>query len=231
MKQIFTFLTIVILSTYSCQSKTDFKIVNNIISEKEFRKKEIEIKSKMDSIFYKDDIYTVFKQCHGEWGGIIVFENNETKKKFASISTCPISVQKMNNKYIVTNTLAHLSGVSYILEIENPEKLDTYNEKFNKNTSENGTKKILDAFGTLTLTSFVYNNQLLFITTDFKKTYLSRINNSKFENLLEIKNEGIWCYNPETINYKDHKYIFFVNHENKGYFDIFQNKIELNYVK
>ena len=231
MKQIFIFLTLTILFNCSGQKSNDIKIIDERISEQEFRKKEIELKSKTSRIFYEDELYLVSKECYGEWGGLIIFENKKSKKKFSSISTCPISVIKKDDKYIITNTLAHGSGFSDILEIENPEMMEKYSKKFNKNSSQRGTRKIIDTIGVLTLATFINNGEFNFITTDFKKTYISKIENSKFVNILELSQNGIWSYDPELIDFNNHKYLFLINNQNKGYFDIFKNEIKIYYVK
>src|ERR1700722_17794087 len=63
---------------------------------------------KLSSGFFEDENYLVTKTCSGEWGGTIWFKNKKTGITYACSATCPVAVNKINGKYFITNTLAHL---------------------------------------------------------------------------------------------------------------------------
>lgn len=78
------------------------------------------------SFIFEDEDYRLRKTCSGEWGGSIWFKNKKTNIEYSCSATCPVVVNKLNGKYIVTATLAHLSGSSEILEIDDPTLLTIY---------------------------------------------------------------------------------------------------------
>ena len=82
------------------------------------------------------------------------------------------------------------------------------------------------------LASFPYKGELYHITTDFKKTCISAIENKKLINIGLVCNESIWTYSPEVIHtIEDHYIIFFSNETVKGYLDIFDDQIKLTRFK
>lgn len=62
-------------------------------------------------------IVLVSKSCRGEFGGTIKFKSKKTGIEYCCASTCPVVVNKVSGKYIVTNTLAHMRGFSELIEI------------------------------------------------------------------------------------------------------------------
>jgi hypothetical protein len=215
----------------------EFYIRDSIVTHYSHKKNEKDLMRK-DSNFYKDSEYAVSKTCSGEWGGTIKFENIHTGKIYVCEAQCAVVVNKINGKYIVTNTLAHLSGFSNVIEIDNPSSLKAfhYREKkdtqrvvfagFDESISTIGSKTLLDTIGVLTLASFPYNGNLYHIITDFKKTFLATIQNEKYVTTDTISNASIWTYDPEVIRTTDNHYVvFFTNEEANGYLDIIGNKI------
>lgn len=199
--------------------------------------------TKRDSVFYEDENYIVRKTCSGEWGGTIWFKNKLTGIEYSCEATCPVIVNKVNGKYIVTTTLAHMIGFSKIIEINNPDsmavfKLPEPRQKKGKRTlyyvgdnesnSTKGTNTLVDSVRVMTIATFPFNEQLFHIVTDFHKTYISKIENNRFVTIDTISNTSIWTYNPEVIKTVDGHYIvFFTNQETNGYLDIYDNKIDL----
>ena len=183
----------------------------------DFRKGDFMINSKN---IFEDSLYVVSSTCRGEFDGTIKFKNKKTGIEHSSSSTCPVVINKLNGKYYITNTLAHLSGFSEILEIDNPDLLN------NGSKLTNGTKRLLDSIGVLTLASFPYNGQLYHIITDFKKTSLAKIENTKFVTIETICDKSIWTYDPVVVRKLDgHLIVYFKNEEVKGVLDIFENQI------
>lgn len=195
-----------------------------------------------NSVFFEDDNYIVSKTCSGEWGGTIKFKNKKTGNEYACGATCPVVVNKISGKYIVTNTLGHLSGFSEIIEIENPDLMDVFklSKPLKKGNvifryvgddefkSIKGTHKLVDSIGIMILASFPYEGELFHVVTDFRKTFLTKIQNGKFVTIETISDKSIWTYNPEVIRTKDNQYIvFFENKETSGYIEILGKKVVL----
>nr|WP_121269841.1 hypothetical protein [Pedobacter schmidteae] len=238
------FICLIYLSLiFVCTSRAQ----DNVFSIKEVIDTTMEKKSPKDfqkiyPVFFEDDDYVISRTCSGEWGGTIKFKSKKTGIEYACSSTCPVVVNKLFGKYIVTNTLAHLSGFSEIIEIENPSLMSLY--KLSKprkvkgqkvryvgddeSKSVAGTRKLVDSIGVLTLASFLHNEQLFHIITDFHKTLLAKIQDGKFVTIDTISNKSIWTYNPEVIKTIDNRCIvFFENKEVKGYLEVHGNKITL----
>lgn len=215
-------------------------ILKDTVGQFEFNKDDFKVNS--DNIF-EDSLYIISKTCSGEWGGSIKFKNKKTGVEYSAASTCPVVVNKMNGKYYITNTLAHMSGFSEILEIENPDLMTVFElprprSKKGKtivryigddeSKSTNGTKQLVDSIGVLTLASFPYNGQLYHIVTDFKKTFLTKIENNRFVTIDTVSEKSIWTYDPEVFLKQDgHMIILFKNQEVEGVLDIFENQITL----
>ena len=224
------------------QTKKLFAIKEVIISDSSQKKTAIDFK-KETSNFFEDENYTVSKTCSGEWGGSIKFKSKKTGIVYSCSATCPVVVNKVDGKYIVTNTLAHLSGFSEVIEIDNPDSLSIFKLPVprkkkgeiimryvgdDESKSTKGSKKLVDSIGLLILTSFPYDGQLFHIVTDFRKTFVAKIQNKKFVTINLLSNESIWTYNPEVIKTHNNHYIAFFNNEKvNGYLDIYDNEINL----
>lgn len=128
-----------------------------------------------NSAFFEDENDIVSKTCSGEWGGTIKFKNKKTGVEYACGATCPVVVNKISGKYIVTNTLGHLSGFTEIIEIDNPDLTSAFklNKPLKKGNvifryagddefkSVKGTHKLIDSIGIMTLASFPYAGELI----------------------------------------------------------------------
>ena len=223
--------------TTSCFGQDKF-IIKDIIGQDGFNENNGKVNP---SNIFEDSLYILSKTCSGEWGGTIKFKNKKTGIEYSAASTCPVVVNKLNGKYYITNTLAHMSGFSEILEISNPDLMTVFElpkprSKKGKtivryvgddeSKSTNGTKQLVDSNGVLTLASFPYNEQLYHIVTDFKKTFLTKIENNSFVTIDTISDKSIWTYNPEVFVKDDgHIIVLFKNQEVEGVLEIYGNQI------
>lgn len=230
------------MHSFSClgQSNKQFVIKEFIKNDSLPNRNRADYKGDGPNI-YDDEKYIVSKTCSGEWGGTIKFKNKKSGIEYSAASTCPVVVNKLDGKYYITNTLAHLSGFSEILEISNPDSMTVYElpkprkKKGKKilryvgddeSKSTKGTKQLVDSIGVLTLASFPYNGHLYHIVTDFRKTFLATVENNKFVTIDTVSNESIWTYNPEAFKTEEnHLLVFFDNNEAKGYLEIWNNQI------
>lgn len=188
---------------------------------------------------FEDSLYIVSKTCRGEFGGTIKFKNKKTGIEYSAASTCPVVVNKLNGKYYITNTLDHMRGFSKILEICNPKLMSVFKLPKHKkgkiiimefgddqSKSTKGTNTLVDSFDVLTLASFPYNGQLYHIVSDFKMTYLTKVENNRFITIDTVSDKNLWTSDPEVFRKQDgHMIIVFKNREVEGILDIFENQI------
>lgn len=243
MKEACVIILAVILSSTSYGQKNSIFDIKEIVDTTTAWKKTSKDFISPDSPFYEDNDYLVSRTCSGEWGGTIKFKNKKTGIEYSCSSTCPVAVNKISGKYIVTGTLGHMRGFSEIIEIDNPDLMEVFTlpkprKKIgktiiryvgdNESRSVKGSCKLIDSIGVLTLASFPYEGHLFHIVTDFQKTFLARIENNKFVTIDTISNISIWTNNPQVIKTADNRFIFFFdNGSTNGYLDIFGNKIVL----
>lgn len=242
MKELIFILTIIFSTNCFGQQKEKF-IISEVINKESFNKLDRN-KFKVDkNNIFQDSNYIVSKSCSGEWGGTIKFKNKKTGIKYSAASTCPVVVTKFNNSYFVSNTLAHITGFSEILEIPNPEAMSVFELpkpreirgdtiiRFDgdiETKSTKGTKTLVDTIGVLTLATFPFKNKLYHVVTDFEKTYLTEIIGNKFVSIDTISNESLRTYDPEVfITPNKHSIVFFDNEKASGYLDIFENTIKV----
>ncbi|RYE25384.1 MAG: hypothetical protein EOP45_04805 [Sphingobacteriaceae bacterium] len=240
----FSFIVLALINYFNCFAQNEHLFfIKEVFVTDSLQKKTVADFQRGDSNFFEDDNYIVNKTCSGEFGGTVKFKNKKTGVVYSCSATCPVVVNKVEGKYIVTNTLAHLIGFSEVIEIDNPDsmsifKLSKPRKKIGKTViryvgddeskSTIGTKRLVDSIGVLTLASFPYKKELFYIVTDFKKTFVSKIENKKFITVDSVSNESIWTSNPEIIKTHDgHYVVFFDNQKVNGYLDIFDNEIKL----
>jgi len=203
-------------------------------------------KTQADKPFFEDERFIVRTCCVGEFGGAIFFTDKKSKRVYSYPSTCATIINKISGSYYVTNTLAHKSGSTEILKIEDPSKLYELKADSLKNSCnwymhfvtyedgyagmkqfEIGTQKILDTIGVLTMTSFVFNNQLYHINADFKKTFISKIQGDSLLLVDSIFNKPLWSYEPENRKYGKMDLHSFNNRETSGFFAISNDTISI----
>lgn len=115
-------------------------------------------------LVFQDEKYEVWNSCSGEWGGTIYFKNKNNGEIRYAQSTCTVSVNKIGDKYYISNVSTHLYERSSILEIINPEKMELslksppfhpeIETREYETKSNLGTKTIVDSVGVSILTSF-----------------------------------------------------------------------------
>jgi len=236
-------LLLIIFTPIFGQSQELFAI-KEIFVKDSLPKKSASDFSRAGTFFFEDEKYTVSKTCNGEWGGTIKFKDKKTGIVYVCSATCPVVVNKLDEKYIVTSTLNHLMGSSEIIAISDPLNLEKEKKSSRKkikrgkdvlkvveddgSKSVTGVEKLLNKTGVLTIASFPYKGKLYHIVSDYKRTYLATIIDSKYENICVVANERIRTYNPEVIKTTDgHFVVFFTNNETEGYLDIYNDQIDL----
>jgi hypothetical protein len=220
MNRYIVFMSLVFL-TIPCFGQENF-VINELVKPKKFKYlKKSNIKGNRN-ILLDDSLYIVTKTCWGEFGGTIIFKSKKTGIEYFTGSTCPIVVNKLNNKYYVTNSLLHLAGSSSVIEISDPEKIGV------DSIYLRGIKIVVDSVGVTTLSSFPYKGELYHIVADYEKTYLAKVENNKFVTIDTVSKVSLRTYNPRVLVTENGHFITFFNHRDaKGYIDIFENQITI----
>ena len=243
MKKLITFIILISSLTNSfCQEKSVFEI-KEILIERKFDKTKIENDTDKRKFLFEDEKYIIKGTCMGEWGGTTWFENKKTGKVYSCQSTCPKSVNKIENKYIITNSLAHMSGYSEIIEVDNPENLEIF-EKPKPRKDKNGNsmyyagdfesksrKGIIVLWSEdeiLTLVSFLYKNLLYHIMTFDNATYLTTIKKGKVIIIDKVSEKRIWSHHIEKRISKNRTILYLGREtERSQYLEIENNKLKL----
>jgi len=229
-----------ILFTINTFAQENFEIYQIKDSKKNIEK--VENKFKKNKVLFNDKNYLITSTCSGEWGGTIKFRDKSTQKIYSAESTCPVSVDKLNDEFYITNSLAHLSGSTEILKIKNPTEMEIYEVskprkvkgrymKYvgdDESHSKKGTEQLLDSIGAFTLATFQNQNRFYYIVTDFEKTYLSKIENKKFRTISELPITDVWSYDTKIIKLSNNHIILLFNDEKvKGYLEAENNNLKI----
>ncbi|MCX8525229.1 hypothetical protein OF897_15010 [Chryseobacterium formosus] len=193
-------------------------------------------------LLFQDEKYEVWNSCSGEWGGTIYFKNKHNGEICHARSTCAVSVNKINGKYYISNTLAHLYESSSVLEITNPEKLELTSKlplfhpeiltREYEAETDLGTTRIADSTGVIILTSFSYKDKLYSVIKDItdESLTISEIKNNKFKTVQTL--DGLILNDSPQIlkESENHQKIYFQN-PTSGVLDIKDNKIKFTFYK
>jgi hypothetical protein len=165
---------------------------------------------------FEDNRYVVYFHCHGEFGGTIYFYDKLTEDIYVTEATCPNSVNKQDNKYLVLSTLGHMMGNMELKSIANPSTLPKLKdlkklklEGWAKSNigyadSSNNSKKEFEYYGILSFSSFKRKGELLYWIHWNDFNFLAAIDNNIISVVdpLFIKDE-IYTHDPVTATY-DH---------------------------
>jgi hypothetical protein len=165
---------------------------------------------------FEDNKYVVYFHCNGEFGGTIYFYDKLTKDIHVTEATCPNSVNKQNNKYLVLSTLGHMMGNMELTSIENPSmlprledlkklKLEGWAESnIGYADSSNHSKKEFEYYQLLSFSSFSREDKLLYWIHWNDFNFLATIENNVISIVdpLFIKDE-IYTHDPVTTTYNN----------------------------
>ncbi|MCR8558145.1 hypothetical protein KXD93_10845 [Mucilaginibacter sp. BJC16-A38] len=217
--------------------------VKEIIATDTLNKKNASNFRRENLNFFEDDKYIVRKTCSGEWGGTVWFKNKKTGVERSCVASCPVIINKLDGKYFVTTTLNHMVGFSQVLEINDPELLTVFKLPKpravigkriiravgdDEAQSAKGSKVLLDTMKVSMLLSFPLNGQLYHLFTDYKKTYLGKLQGTKLVTIDTVSQDSLWSYDTDVIKTGDGHFItFFKNEKVEGYLDVFGNSVNV----
>jgi len=193
-------------------------------------------------LVFQDEKYEVWNSCSGEWGGTIYLKNKHNGEIRYAQSTCTASVNKIGDKYYISNASTHLYERSSILEIINPEKMELtlrlppfhpeIETREYETKSNLGTKTLVDSVGVSILTSFVYKNNLYSILKNYKNDLItiSKVENNKFK-AVQTLDGLILNDSPKILKESEtHQKLYFQN-STPGILYIKDNKIKFTFYK
>ncbi|MBL7889417.1 MAG: hypothetical protein JNL24_07695 [Bacteroidia bacterium] len=183
---------------------------------------------------YCDSNFVIAQFCFGEFGGTLYFFDLKNDKEYYCPATCASVVNKIGDKYIVTNSLAHEDGSSEVLEITNPETLteldfDTvkywgnfwYHSAWNGqsierydsivNVMRGKNKQLLDTTGVLIHTSFKHKEEIYHIYRS-EKRHSDKTTNNRNLYIGKIQNNKITAIdsicNVEAFTYNPQNRVY-----------------------
>ncbi|MVN92838.1 hypothetical protein [Mucilaginibacter aquatilis] len=220
--------------------------VEEVILTDTIEQKKIANLLKEKPVLFEDEKYVVRRTCSGEWGGSVYFRNKITKVERSCSATCAVTILKAENKYLVVNSLAHMSGFTSVVEVKNPElltvfKLPSPRSKNGKkqiryvgddeSKSLKGTKTLVDTIGITTLAAFAYQKQPFYIISGNEGTYVAKIENKHFVNIDKISDKRIWTYETMLTKPNGNFQALFTGFKSGGYIDVAKNHIKIVYFK
>ena len=233
----------IILSALSLDCFAQFKITDSVAMgsyEDAIRSYDL-LKSE---VLFQDTSFTVRRTCSGEWGGSIWFKDNISGEEYSCSATCPVVINKLNNKYYVTASLNHLMGSTEVIEIEDPESMEIFimpepavkkgKQKIyyvgdSESKSRVGATVIVDSVGVLTAGSFVHRGELLHVVGTRKGAFLSKVNNGHFQSILTISNDELFFSPSATFRTKDSVLIMpFTHNKQRGFVLVEGEEIRIN---
>lgn len=193
---------------------------------------DLELVPRRNFKVFQDSKFNIYKNCNGEFGGSIYFQDRKTKEIYESNSSCPTVINKIGNKYYITNADYDFGS---ILEVSDPTKLQNSKFDFNKRKGSEftkGVKVLIETDFDINLsTSFVVNDKLLTIYTDKKTTFIGEIQNGKMK---PIFNFGYRFYCQFKQQLKDGKQIlscYLLDSKKDAIMIVDKNKIDLNIIQ
>lgn len=174
--------------------------------------KDTYMSTELEIPIYEDDDFIVNSCCRGEFGGAIFFNDKKTDKTFSCKATCLNGIQKLNDSFFVTSSIAHGSGYSRFIKIDNPRNLyelkkkeqlldcswyDIYPEDPREEVKhpkghDKGYSVLLDTFDIHLIGAFEFKKQIYHFYSDDHNTYLGYIKNKNLVPLHTIVNKESW---------------------------------------
>jgi len=181
---------------------------------------------------FQDSKFNVYKNCNGEFGGTIYFQDRKTKEIYEANSSCPTVINKIGSKYYVTNADFDFGS---IIEVSDPTKLQNSKFDFDKRYGSNFTKGIKVLIQTdydlILTTSFIVNGKLVSLCSDEKTTYIGEIQNGKMKLLYNFGFKFHSQFMQQLKNGKQILTCYILKSKKDAIMTIDKNKIELHLIK
>ncbi|HEY9083790.1 MAG TPA: hypothetical protein VIN73_10680 [Vicingaceae bacterium] len=187
-------------------------------------------------LYYSDDQFLVYGYCMGEFGGALMFQDKDSRDSIYYLEcTCPVMIDKRNDGYYITESLAHGSGFGKVQFFKSPKELVnihldslktewkvkkypdlTEHEIWNK--LENQGTILIDTIGLTFSMFFPYNYENYLIFSDYQNTYLGLLTTDSLKTIDTLINLPTWRYNS-PLNDKVNGYYHYNFRRRSGYSD------------
>jgi hypothetical protein len=166
---------------------------------------------------FEDSNFEVYSACAGEFGGSLLFIDKKDKEKIYFLSsTCPKMIDFKDGKYIITSTLAHMSGSASVKTLKDPRRLPLFQkDKFiNRQipTPDSLLENIIDTFGVTGNIYYPYKKNGFLIFSKYDTAYVGEIKKGEIINTQPLLDHGIWSYGDKMNKIKNEIYISEINH-------------------
>ena len=136
---------------------------------------------------FEDSNFEVYSTCAGEFGGSLLFIDKKNREKvYVLSSTCPKMIDFKDGKYIITSTLAHMSGSASVKILRNPRQLPLFqkDKSFSRqiSTPDSLLENIIDTFGLTANIYYPYKNKGFIIFSEYDTAFVGEILKGKIIN-------------------------------------------------
>lgn len=185
-------------------------------------------------LVYSDDQFLVYGYCIGEFGGALMFQDQESKDSIYYLQcTCPVMIDKRVDGYYITESLAHSDGYGKVQYFKSPKELVSvhvdslrteWKSKKYPDLSEYEIWKQLENQGTILIDTvgltfsvfFPSDNENYLIFSDHQKTYLGLLLTDSLQTLDTLLDFPTWRYN-DPMNDKVNGYYHYNFKRRSGY--------------
>lgn len=174
---------------------------------------------------YEDEEFKVSSCCRGEFGGAVFFYDKKSKRTYSCPSTCLQGIQKINDSYFITSSLA--GYFASVVKIDNPRELyeiqnesqlndcswyDIYPEEGetkhpdgshvkHPNGYDRGFETIVDTFEVAILGSFELENHLYWIYSDEQNAYVGYAEDKRLKTIDTIYNKRMYLHEIRDLKH------------------------------
>lgn len=165
---------------------------------------------------FEDDNFEIYSGCAGEFGGALYFLDKKNPDKIYHLPiTCPQMIDFQKDKYLITATLAHMSGSAAIYILNNPRDLPLISrEKLLTDEliiPENIIECILDTLGVTANIYYPFKGKAFLVYAQNDTTYLGEIVDKRIINREIILSNGISPNDNKLNRIKNGIYISDIN--------------------
>ncbi|MBI1306961.1 MAG: hypothetical protein GC181_10200 [Bacteroidetes bacterium] len=192
---------------------------------------------------FRNNEWTAYSQCFGEFGGSVVFqENNQKDNIYFYPCICALSVEYYDSTFYIMESSAHLHGSSKISRLPNPKNLKKYSlNDFIENTNNKSPnfqdwnsigdvvdKRIHIIQWKKEVMTFAFRQKDIsyFLLTDSKSTYLKKLDHDTLITLDTLINYPTYDWNDfNIVQFGSKRLIKFESRKDRDSYD-FYDKIE-----
>ena len=149
---------------------------------------------------YEDERFEGYSSCMGEFGGHLFFLEKETRKIHYLPATCVTMIDRVKDKFIITVTLAHMSGSGGVVRLNDPMEWPTISlgslaqKKFPPFDSRVVEEVIFDTIGLTFNLFYPYKDQSFLVYSAGDGTYLGEIIDSQLVEKKKLLNHSTFSY-------------------------------------